>query len=136
MLSSAKERHGAGVEELNYEDLHPTSKPVELMRSVIQRLSISNNAKRKELNWQEQYDALNDARRLVAHHVEVVVPSIHEFVLAVLPAVDQLRSSTVKNALILLQEMFGALGRHLDKDLDEIVPVLLKKAADVSNAGG
>lgn len=134
-LSGAKEKHSAGVEELSNEDLLPISEPGELIRNVIQRLSNANNAKRKELNWQEQYDALNDARRLVAHHVQVVIPNIHEFVLSILPAVDQLRSSTVKNALILLQEMFSRLSKHLDKELDEIVPVLLKKAADISNAG-
>ena len=34
-----------------------------------------------------------------------------------------------------MQEMFGKLGKALDRELDEIVPMLLKKAGEVSNAG-
>ena len=33
------------------------------------------------------------------------------------------------------QEMFIRLGKALDRELDEIVPMLLKKAGEVSNAG-
>ena len=31
--------------------------------------------------------------------------------------------------------MFNKLGKALDRELDEIVPMLLKKAGEVSNAG-
>eukprot|EP00983_Pelagomonas_calceolata_P109113 1159522-Pelagomonas_calceolata.AAC.12 len=31
--------------------------------------------------------------------------------------------------------MFVALGRQLDRELDDIVPMLLKKAGEISNAG-
>jgi hypothetical protein len=31
--------------------------------------------------------------------------------------------------------MFGTLGRAMDRELDDVVPVLLKKAGEVSNAG-
>lgn len=31
--------------------------------------------------------------------------------------------------------MFASLGRGLDRELDEMVPSLLKKAGEVSNAG-
>lgn len=123
------------MEELSADDLTPCEDPHETLRGVIQRLSAANNAKRKELNWQDQYEALNDARRLVTHHPEVVGPYVHEFVQAAIPAVDQLRSSTVKNGLILVQEMFCSLGRTLGKELEEIAPILLKKAAEISNAG-
>ena len=34
-----------------------------------------------------------------------------------------------------VQEMFIRLGKALDRELDEIVPMLLKKAGEVSNAG-
>jgi len=34
-----------------------------------------------------------------------------------------------------LQEMFVALGRQLDREVDDIAPLLLKKAGEVSNAG-
>lgn len=35
-----------------------------------------------------------------------------------------------------MQELFVKLGRAMDKELDEIVPTLLKRAGEVSNAGG
>jgi hypothetical protein len=31
--------------------------------------------------------------------------------------------------------MFVALGRQLDRELDDIAPMLLKKAGEISNAG-
>ena len=34
-----------------------------------------------------------------------------------------------------MQELFVKLGRAMDKELDEIVPTLLKRAGEVSNAG-
>lgn len=52
---------------------------------------------------QGQHDALNDSRRIVAHHPEVLRPCLHEFVRAAVPALDQLRSVTVKNAITLMQ---------------------------------
>ncbi len=69
---------------------------------------------------QGQYEALNDARRLVKHHPDVVRGSLHDLVRAAAPAVDQLRSLCVKNSLNLLQEMFTQLGRNMDKELDEV----------------
>jgi hypothetical protein len=59
----------------------------------------------------------------------------HELVLAVLPAVDELRSTTARVALQLLQELPAALGRSLERELEDIVPVLLKKAGELSTAG-
>jgi len=52
---------------------------------------------------QGQHDAINDSRRVVAHHLEVLRPCLHEFVRAAVPALDQLRSVTVKNAIALMQ---------------------------------
>jgi hypothetical protein len=84
---------------------------------------------------QSQYDSLNDVRRLVRHHPEAAKSCLHELVCAVAPVVDQLRSLCVKNTLNLLQEMFSTLGRALDRELDEVVPLLLKKAGEISTAG-
>ncbi len=106
-----------------------------LHRRIIAKLQSSNTAKRIELDWMGQLDALNDARRLVKHHMEVLRPFLHEFVLAAVPSIDQLRSSTVKVSMLLFQEMFSQLGRGMDKELDEIVPTLAKRAGEVSTAG-
>ncbi|GIL85496.1 hypothetical protein Vretifemale_14008 [Volvox reticuliferus] len=126
-----KGRAGDGVTE----ELTPVAEPEKHIRLVISRLVEANHADRKELDWQGQYEALMDARRLVKHHPEVVRTCLQEFVRAATPAIDQLRSQTAKCALTLFQDCFSLLGRAMDRVLDEMVPVLLKKAGDVSNAG-
>lgn len=67
--------------------------------------------------------------------LQVVMAASHELVLAVLPAVDELRSTTARVALQLLQELPAVLGRSLERELEDIVPVLLKKAGELSTAG-
>ncbi|CAD7701290.1 unnamed protein product, partial [Ostreobium quekettii] len=124
-----------GVEELRAEDLTPVKNPEEAMRGVIARLQAGNAAKKKELDWRDHYDALNEGRRLVAHHPEVVRGAAREFTLAALPAVEMLRSSTVRNAMVLFQEMAPCLGRGMDRVVDDVLPVLLKKAGEAANAG-
>lgn len=63
----------------------------------------ANNADRKELDWQGQFAALTDARRLMRHHPDIIRGALHEFVRAVVPSIEQLRSFTVKNTLLLFQ---------------------------------
>lgn len=109
--------------------------PVAVYRKVLAKLRQSNAANRKELDWQGQYDAITEARCLVKHHADVVRANLHEFVLAAVPSMAELRSCTAKNGMVLFQEMFQSLGKHMDKELDEIVPVLAKKAGEVSTAG-
>ncbi|KXZ45846.1 hypothetical protein GPECTOR_50g640 [Gonium pectorale] len=117
------------------DELTPIPDPDKHIKVVIARLVEANHADRKELDWQGQFDALMDARRLVKHHPEVVRACLHDFVRAATPAIDQLRSQTSKCALALFQDCFSLLGRTMDRELDEMVPVLLKKAGEVSNAG-
>lgn len=44
-----------------------------------------------------------DARRLAAHHPDVLLTACHELVLVALPAVEELRSTTARVALQLFQ---------------------------------
>eukprot|EP00210_Caulerpa_lentillifera_P002627 g2511.t2 len=103
--------------------------------SVIDRLRIANNARKKEVDWISQAEALSDARKLVYHHPQIVRRVMRDFVLAFVPALQQLRSTTSRTAITLCQELFEHLGEAMDHDLDEIVPLLLKKAGETSNAG-
>ncbi len=73
-------------------------------------LQTANNADRKELDWQGQYEALNDCRRLVKHHPEIVRASLHEIVVASVPSIDALRSFTVKCTLAMYQVRGGGRG--------------------------
>eukprot|EP00803_Ostreobium_quekettii_P000181 evm.model.scf_708.2 EVM.evm.TU.scf_708.2 scf_708:36024-41849(+) len=123
------------VEELRHEDLAPLRRPEDALRSVIARLQAANAAKKKELDWRDHYDALNEARRLVAHHADLVKGCSREFCLAALPALEMLRSSTVRNAMVLFQEMVPALGRAMDKVVEDVAPVMLKKAGEAATAG-
>jgi hypothetical protein len=102
-------------------------------RTIVSKLHECNQADKKELDWQGQFEALLDARRLVCHHAELLrpPPALHNLLMVVAPVVEQLRSQTVRLALLLLQEMFCGLGRALDRELDEVVPALLKRAGEV-----
>jgi hypothetical protein len=105
-------------------------------RRVLAKLVQCNAAQRKELDWIGQTEAINDGRRLVAHHAHLLTPpSLHELVAAAGPAVDQLRSCTARGAMQLFGEMFAALGPRCDRELDDIAPLLIKKAGEVSTAG-
>ncbi|EFJ52893.1 hypothetical protein VOLCADRAFT_86333 [Volvox carteri f. nagariensis] len=95
------EKPRGGV-DVSTEELTPLAEPEKHIRVVISRLVEANHSDRKALDWQGQYEALVDARRLVRHHPE---------------------------------ECFTLLGRAMDRELDELVPVMLKKAGEVSNAG-
>eukprot|EP00891_Asterochloris_glomerata_P001321 jgi/Astpho2/1321/e_gw1.00024.62.1_t len=106
-----------------------------MLQGVLQQLGEANVAKRKELDWQAQNQALNDLRRLVRHHSQVLLPAMHAMVIAALPAIDALRSITAKFAMALFQELFQTLGRASESELEHIVPMLAKKAGEVSNAG-
>lgn len=126
----------AKIEELSFADLTPVSNPEGALRQVIHKLVSCNNADRKELDWMGQTDALNTCRRVVKHNIECLRGSIlHEVVVAAGPALEALRSSTAKTAMALFQEMFMVLGKWMDKELDDLVPPLVKKAGEVSNAG-
>jgi hypothetical protein len=95
-----------------------------------------NAAARKELDWVGQTEAVNDARRLVAHHADLLTPgSLHELCQAAGPAVEQLRSCTARAAMQLFGEAFAALGARADRELEDVVPLLVKKAGEVSTAG-
>ncbi|KAL0049660.1 hypothetical protein WJX82_007087 [Trebouxia sp. C0006] len=117
------------------QDLQPSSNPAGLLSTVLQQLQQANVAKRKELDWQTQNQALNGGRRLVAHHPGVLGPQLHSFVLLALPSVEALRSTTTKIGMLLLQEMFVNLRRGLDNELDNIVTVLAKRSGEVSVGG-
>ena len=60
-----------------------------------------------------------------------VTPQLHTILLAILPAVDALRSTIAKVAMALLVEMTHALGKGpLDPELDYFIPMLCKKAGE------
>ena len=121
--------------ELATEDLKPCASASQMVKDVMATLAASNAAKRKDLDWMAQYNAINDARRLVQHHPQVVLGQLRGFLMVFLPSVEELRSYTVKNALTLLNEMLLNFRHGLDAELEHIMPVLIKKAGETSTAG-
>lgn len=113
----------------------PFLDPEAVIQSVIDRLKAANNARKKEMDWLTQAEALNDARRLVYHHPTFVKKHQRDFVIAFVPAMQQLRSTNARSAIALCQDVFEALGDSIEHEIEDIVPILLKKAGETSNAG-
>ena len=86
----------------------------------------------KTLEWEDQFNVLNTLRRLALFNSEAVTPYLHEFVNFMASAVDNLRSSVSKNALMTYSDFFMGMNKSMDSELDTVVPVLLRKCADTA----
>ncbi|EGZ16050.1 hypothetical protein PHYSODRAFT_504746 [Phytophthora sojae] len=85
-------------------------------------------------DWEANFDALSTVRRLAMHHASMIdAGKVHAIVVEILKQVPNLRSSVSKNALLALESMCSAFSRTMDSEVENIVPVLLKRCAD-SNA--
>eukprot|EP00743_Colponemidia_sp_Colp-15_P007986 GILK01008649.1.p1 GENE.GILK01008649.1~~GILK01008649.1.p1 ORF type:complete len:1647 (-),score=313.75 GILK01008649.1:294-5174(-) len=110
---------------LTFDELRPLVNP----ELELKRLSVDL----KEGDWMKQFEALSTVRRIVAHHTNVLgTAQLHAVTLEVLIHVDSLRSSLARNAMLCMADMFSCLKRQMDADLDQVVPVLLKRAADTN----
>ncbi len=87
-------------------EFRPVSMDVKAFVDAMQGLQRANVAKRKDLDWQAQTQDLTRARCLVKHHGRLVQPQLHALVLAAAPALDALRSTTAKSAMMLFQVSF------------------------------
>jgi len=123
---------GGVPQDVPQQDLRKCEQPESTLRSCMQALTLASTAKPKEVDWEAQCQGILDARRLTAHHMEVVLPSLHALLLVVLPAVDSLRSYLAKSACQLLFEMACAFRNKLDTELEYIVPALIKKGGEAS----
>lgn len=122
---------GAGasrrVQELGTADLLPLPgrAPEAELRSALDRC--------KAEDWVVQYEAINTLRRLVQHHAEPALLSdkdrLRECARQVATLCESLRSAIARNAVLLCAELFGALGRALDGELEVLLPVLIRRVA-------
>eukprot|EP00884_Botryococcus_braunii_P012209 jgi/Botrbrau1/2098/Bobra.0093s0006.1 len=128
----------SGTSETAGEDpveLTPLPNPEEAFHALLTSLNAASLAKRRELDWQSQNEALLAARRLVLHHPHLVLQCLHTLVLAILPGLEALRSGTARSAMQLVQDMATAFGRSLDAEAEHIIPPLARRAGEVSTAG-
>ncbi|EQC28319.1 hypothetical protein SDRG_13867 [Saprolegnia diclina VS20] len=83
--------------------------------------------------WENQFEGLTDLRRLCVHVPEVVgnagFPSLLKLVCT---HIGNLRSAVAKNGMLAVETLCLYLGKRMDTDLDDVVPLLLKRAADTN----
>ena len=112
-------------------ELQPLSAPDAVVRKSIAALATASKAKPMELDWEAQYEALGNMRRAVVHHSPLVVPVMHNFVLAIIPAIESLRSATCTLAMKLVKEVGQFIdNRALEPELATLLPPLAKKSGE------
>ncbi|CAM4641945.1 unnamed protein product [Leuciscus chuanchicus] len=106
-------------------ELRPFSKP-ELALTQSFRLLASDD-------WEKKIEGLNFMRSLAQYHPDVLSSRTHDVCLALIQEVRNLRSGVSRVAVSALGEMFAALQKGMDQELDGAARVLLQKAGE-SNA--
>ncbi|XP_077077853.1 TOG array regulator of axonemal microtubules protein 1 isoform X2 [Siphateles boraxobius] len=106
-------------------ELRPFSKP-ELALTQSFRLLASDD-------WEKKIEGLNFMRSLAQYHPDVLASRTHDVCLALIQEVRNLRSGVSRVAVAALGEMFAALQKGMDQELDGTARVLLQKAGE-SNA--
>jgi len=123
---STENGNNESVTYLTPDQLTPVENPENMWKKCTEE--IKNNA-----NWVKQFESCNIARRICAHHPEILVSSpimLHGFILDLLKHIESLRSTLAKNALLVFADLFSSAKKSLDADLDNIVPILLKKGTE------
>lgn len=137
LRNSLADKNGAPLEECTTEELLPCPDPERELRKAMSSLVTASTAKPTDMDWQAQYDGLLSMRRLTVHHSRLVNPQLHQFTLALIPAIDSLRSSIAKVAMALVREMTRFLDpKAMDNELDYLAPVLAKKSGENTWLGG
>lgn len=106
-------------------ELRPFSKP-DLALTQSFRLLASDD-------WEKKIEGLNFLRSLAQYHPDVLASRTHDVCLALIQEVRNLRSGVSRVAVSALGEMFAALQKGMDQELDGAARVLLQKAGE-SNA--
>ena len=75
---------------------NPMESPEAELKHSIDILLSAQNKRKTELDWQEQFRAIINCRRLARNHADVVCKDLHRLVVALMPNADSLRSNVVK----------------------------------------
>ncbi|XP_064411363.1 TOG array regulator of axonemal microtubules protein 2 [Latimeria chalumnae] len=131
--SSAQSLPGINMDSLDWEgdsengdssELRPFSRPEQQLLEALK--SINSN------EWQLKKKGLWIVRCLASCHSEVLLTRLHDVSLAVATEVNNLRSKVARYAICTLGELFGAMRKAMDQDVEEISRVLLHKTGDGS----
>ncbi|KAG7389647.1 hypothetical protein PHYPSEUDO_010044 [Phytophthora pseudosyringae] len=119
----------SGKQEPRYLEVHeiaPLLNPKQDLSKALSQL--------RSDDWEANFDALSTVRRLATHHAGLLdTGKVHAIVSEILKQIPNLRSSVSKNALLALESMCAAFSRTMDSEVENIIPVLLKRCTD-SNA--
>eukprot|EP00003_Mantamonas_plastica_P019248 TRINITY_DN3154_c0_g1_i1.p1 TRINITY_DN3154_c0_g1~~TRINITY_DN3154_c0_g1_i1.p1 ORF type:complete len:1701 (-),score=599.48 TRINITY_DN3154_c0_g1_i1:9-4373(-) len=113
--------------ELTSDELEPLESPSKMVKAALADLG-SSDAK-----WDSQFESLNTLRRAAAFHSDLLSNGdFHATILLLNEAVNNLRSSITKNAIMCYKDMFSNMGKTMDSQLDYVVPVLVKKTGETN----
>ncbi|EOB06824.1 Uncharacterized protein FLJ43249-like protein, partial [Anas platyrhynchos] len=83
-------------------------------------------------DWQLKGKGLFSIRRLAICHSEILLGRLHDVTLAVTKEVNNLRSKVSRFAISTLGELFRAMKKHMDQEVEEVARALLQKTGDSS----
>ncbi|KFZ48239.1 Protein FAM179A, partial [Podiceps cristatus] len=83
-------------------------------------------------DWEQKVKGLSSVRCLATCHSEVLLPRLHDVSLAVTKEVNNLRSKVSRFAISTLGDLFSAMKKHMDHEVDEVARVLLQRMGDTN----
>ncbi|XP_063774986.1 TOG array regulator of axonemal microtubules protein 2 isoform X2 [Pseudophryne corroboree] len=81
-------------------------------------------------DWEQKEKGLLSVRCLASWHPEVLLSRLHDVCTAVTREVSNLRSKVSRHAIKTLGDLFKALRRNMDQEVEEVARVLLHKIGD------
>ncbi|KAK1945180.1 TOG array regulator of axonemal microtubules protein 1 [Phytophthora citrophthora] len=116
----------SGKQEPRYLEPHeitPLVNPKQDLSKVLSQL--------RSEDWEGNFEALSTVRRLALHHANLLdAGKVHAILAEIMKQIPNLRSTVSKNALLALESMCAAFSRDMDSEVENIVPVLLKRCGD------
>lgn len=107
------------------EELHPLPNPEQGVKEALRLLSNED--------WSAKCDGLLVVRCMAMFHSELLLPQLHNVVIAAEKEVKNLRSSVSRGAIACIGDLFSLLGKAMEQDVDLLVRTLLHKGSE-SNA--
>ncbi|XP_029448835.1 TOG array regulator of axonemal microtubules protein 2 isoform X3 [Rhinatrema bivittatum] len=81
-------------------------------------------------DWEQKEKGLHSVRRLAVYHSDVLLCRLHDVSLAVTREVSNLRSKVSRHAIRSLGELFLAMKKNMDQEVEEVTRMLLHKTGD------
>lgn len=111
-------------------------KPIETLAALKYPDSVYVNlytGLKSHLNWEKQFKCLDNLRKVVHYHAEILKNDHYYFSLLfdeAINLVSSIRSSLARNALVTLSEIFEAAPVNLSQKYEITLKILLKKLQD------